>query len=72
MIQLSKEQQKQAIDLSLHMALESHEKYCRLVQPDLVQVFICSERAKGLSLKQIAIKLKVSHPAIQKKAKRCA
>ena len=47
------------------------EKFCLLTQIDRVQIFVCSERAKGKSIRQIAQNAKLSRSVVETRSKKC-
>lgn len=56
---------------ALEMALTDFEKFCQYAGVNNKQLFVCIERSKGLSLGQIANRLKISRQYVKKICDRC-
>ncbi len=53
------------------LALTDFEKFKRLTQIDMLQIFICEERAKGKTIRQIAQYAKVTRSVVETRCKKC-
>ncbi|KAA5532654.1 hypothetical protein F0919_17895 [Taibaiella lutea] len=53
------------------LALLDMDKFLKLTGVDMVQVVVCSERAKKKSLQQIANKVKLSKSTVQSRCRKC-
>lgn len=61
-----------ALDEQLReLALLDWPKFLLLTQIDRLQIFVCSERARGKSIRQIAQRAKVSKKVIETRCKKC-
>ena len=47
------------------------EKFCLLTQIDKLQIWVCNERAKGRSIRQIARMQKLSRSVVETRSKKC-
>jgi hypothetical protein len=71
MIEIKGEKLKRLDDTLLEMALTRFEDFCKLTNIDKVQAFVCLEKRKGKSLRQIGNSLGLSKTAIENRCKKC-
>lgn len=58
-------------DKAIQMAIDDFEKFCIYAGVNSKQLLVCIEREKGLSLQQIANKLRISKSYVKKICDRC-
>lgn len=56
---------------ALEMALDDFEQFCKFAGVDKIQLSVCIERQKKLSLQQIANKLKIPKSTVNDICRRC-